>query len=137
MVSEVKSTKSTYHFTQQEDVLTPHEEDPARDIGVEISSIYALNSILENKVRYEAAREAGKTKFLRTMMRWSYRTGPSFARHRPISSRHAKQALASLGDKKKAMLAAGFSQFFNSSRIHVLSVRSSNCAAVVNICGGS
>jgi hypothetical protein len=42
---------SAYHFTQQKNVLATHEEDAARDIGVEFSGVNALNGILKNKVR--------------------------------------------------------------------------------------
>jgi hypothetical protein len=47
---------NTYHFTQQQYVLTTDEEDPARDISVEFSGVDSFDSILENKVRYRSGK---------------------------------------------------------------------------------
>lgn len=43
---------SAYHFTQQEHVLTAHEEDSTWNVGIKLSGIDPFNGILENKVRY-------------------------------------------------------------------------------------
>lgn len=40
----------TNHFTQQKDVLATHEEDAARDIGVEVTGIDSFDGILEDEV---------------------------------------------------------------------------------------
>lgn len=60
---QVSDIHSTYHFAQQEHVLTAHEEDSTWNVGVKLSGIDPFNGILENKVCYKFApsmRPCGK-----------------------------------------------------------------------------
>lgn len=53
LVSAISSKalqKTTYHFAQQQHVLTAHQEDAAGNIGVDLSCVDALNSVLKHKV---------------------------------------------------------------------------------------
>lgn len=87
----IGTEKKTYHFTQQKDILASHQEDPARDIGVQVSSIDSFNGILENEVRCNIARTEVRRRGFSEWQCNSYRIDPSFARLQSVSSHHAEQ----------------------------------------------
>jgi hypothetical protein len=69
---QVSHFLSTYHFAQQEHVLSAHEEDSTWDVGVKLSGINSFDGILENKVRYKFAppmRACGKPMLLGEALR--------------------------------------------------------------------
>lgn len=86
---------ATYHFAQQEHILTAHDKDPSLDIGVQLPSINSFDGILEHKVCCKERASCEKMT-CRVVTRHSYRIGPSFARRRSVSSRRARQEPVSL-----------------------------------------
>jgi len=67
----------TYHFTQQEHILSTNDKDTARNISIQLTSVDALNRLLENKVCCINVRQR-----TRQVVGQAYRTGPSSVGHR-------------------------------------------------------
>ena len=122
-----------YDFTEQQDILSSDKEETTVDIGIEILGEETFDCILEHEVSWSCQR-------LRKALVAKHPFIPNWSQllKTPISFLPSRSDTMSFSvDQSSQSCPCGSIRLMRQGRACSLSVKSSSCAAVVNICGGN